>query len=244
MKIINKTFFLLFVSTFSFAQNQLKPEDTEVWEPQPKIITPGINNLPPSDAIVLFDGKSLDNFTHVKGESPKLEIKDGAFTIMKSAGDIISKKLFGSIQLHIEWRSPAIIEGEGQGRGNSGVFLQSEYEVQIQDNYNNKTYANGQAGALYKQNPPLVNACRKPGEWQTYDIIYMAPKFYLDSTLASPARITVIHNGVLVQNNFELKGKTLWQGMPYYKAHGKAPLKIQEHNNAVSFRNIWVREIE
>lgn len=244
IKIISFVAYLLITSQFLFAQNQIKPEDTEVWEPQPKIITPGINNLPPSDAIVLFDGKSLDNFTHLKGETPKLDLKDGAFTFAKSSSDIVSKKIFGSIQLHLEWRSPTVIEGDGQGRGNSGVFLQSEYEVQIQDNFNNKTYANGQAGALYKQNAPLVNACRKPGEWQTYDIIYMAPKFYLDSTLASPARISVIHNGVLVQNNFELKGKTLWQGMPFYKAHGKAPLKIQEHGNLVSFRNIWLRELE
>lgn len=221
----------------------MKAEETEVWEPQPKIITSGINNLPPSDAIVLFDGKSTDNFTHLNGEIPKLDLKDGCFTFKKSVGDIISKKLFGSIQLHIEWRSPAVIEGDGQGRGNSGVFLQSEYEVQIQDNYNNKTYSNGQAGAVYKQNPPLVNACKKPGEWQTYDILYTAPKFYLDSSLASPAKITVIHNGVVVQYNYEIKGKTLYTGHPYYKAHGKAPLIIQEHGNLVSFRNIWVREL-
>lgn len=237
--------FFLLLSSIVFGQNakEMKPQDTEVWEPQPKIITPGLNNSAPSDAIILFDGKSLDNFSNLKGEPAKWEIKDGAFTVVKSSGDIVTKKSFGSIQLHLEWKSPAVIEGEGQGRGNSGLFLQSEYEVQIQDNFNNKTYANGQAGALYKQNPPLVNACRKPGEWQTYDIIYVAPKFYLDSTLASPARVTVIHNGVLVQNNYELKGKTEYIGYPSYKAHGKAPLKLQDHGNPVSFKNIWVREL-
>ncbi len=245
----NKTIFvklfLIFGILKSLAQVEMKPEQTEVWEPQPKIITPGFNNhQAPSDAIILFDGSSLENFTNLKGEPVKWNLKDGLLTVVKSMGDIISKKSFGSIQLHIEWRSPSMIEGEGQGRGNSGIFFQNEYEVQIQDNFNNKTYANGQAAAIYKQQPPLVNACRKPGEWQTYDIIYNAPKFYLDSTLASPARVTVIHNGVLVQNNYEIKGKTLWQGMPYYKAHGKAPIKIQEHGNPVSFRNIWVRELD
>lgn len=232
----------LFVAHISFAQ--MKPEDTEVWEPQPKLVSLlGINAIP-SDAFVIFDGKNLDNFSDLKGGNAAWEVKDGAFTVVPGKGDIKTKKSFGSFQLHIEWRSPAKVENDGQNRGNSGIFLQERYEVQVLDNYMNKTYANGQAGSIYKQAIPLANACKKPGEWQSYDIIFSAPKFYLDSTLAKPAFVTVMHNGVLVQNNTEIKGPSVWQGFPVYKAHGKAPIKLQDHGCLVSYRNIWVRELE
>lgn len=236
------TFILVAIHLVSYSQ--LKPEDTEQWLPEPKIITFLGSNLVPSDAIILFDGKSLSNFENDKGGIPLWDLKDGIITIAKDKGDMKTKQKFGSFQLHIEWRTPSIIDGDGQYRGNSGVFIQERYEVQVLDCFNNKTYVNGQAGAIYKQTPPLVNASKKPGEWQIYDIVFNAPKFFLDSTLAAPAFITVIHNGVLIQNHTEIKGLTLWQGKPYYKAHGKAPLVLQGHGNLVSYRNIWVRELE
>jgi hypothetical protein len=164
-------------------------------------------------------------------------------TVQKGAGDIRTKQAFGDCQLHIEWRAPVEVIGDSQGRGNSGIFLQSTYEVQVLDSYNNRTYSNGQAASIYKQHMPLVNACRPPGEWQTYDIIYEAPIFHDDGTLARPAFITVIHNGVLVQNHVMLKGHTPYIGLPKYTAHGKLPIRLQDHGNPVSFRNIWIREL-
>lgn len=228
----------------TFAQDK-NPQSTELWEPQPKIITPG--KLPsdaPSDAIVLFDGKNLDAWKNAKGEKAGWEVKDGIITVTKGTGDILTKQLFGSCQLHIEWRTPVAIESEGQGRSNSGVFLQERYEVQILDNFENKTYSNGQAGSIYKQYPPLVNACKKPGEWQTYDIIYTAPVFGKEGRVVHPAAITVLHNGVLVQNHSILLGPSEYIGIPFYKEHGKASIKLQDHGNPISFRNIWVRELE
>lgn len=220
-----------------------KPQDTEVWEPQPVKVTPGTGTSAPSDAIVLFDGKNLDNWVSEKGGAAPWTIKDGAMTVAPGKGGIKTKASFGDFQLHIEWRSPSVVKGEGQGRGNSGIFLQEQYELQVLDNYNNKTYANGQAGSLYKQGIPLVNACRQPGEWQVYDVIYTAPRFKGDGTVESPARVTVIHNGVLVQNNYELLGKTLYIGKPYYEKHGELPLALQDHGDLVSFRNIWLRKL-
>ena len=235
---------LIFLFSNCIYSQEGDPKLTEVWEPQPKVVTPGINNAAPSDAIILFDGKNLNEWTNSKGENATWEVKDGALTVVKGKGDIITKQKFGSCQLHIEWRSPSKIEGEGQGRGNSGIFLQERYEVQVLDNYNNKTYANGQAASIYKQSIPLANACRKPGEWQTYDIIYTAPKFDQAGNVISNGRGTVIHNGVLVQNNYEIKGETMYIGAPFYKAHEKASIKLQDHGNPVSFRNIWIRELE
>jgi hypothetical protein len=228
------------------------PADTEVWEPVPKIVTPGAtDSAPPSDAIVLFDGKSLDEWVSVKDKSPAAwTLADGVMTVNKKVGDIETKRRFGSYQLHLEWRIPPGITGEGQARGNSGLFLGSTdeggYELQVLDSYNNKTYVNGQAGSIYKQSIPLVNAMRKPGEWQTYDVIWMAPTFKPDGSLATPAYATAFHNGVLVQNHFALKGDTRNVGTPAYKAHGALPIKLQSHGDPsppISFRNIWVREL-
>jgi len=225
-----------------FAQ-EMKPEDTEIWEPEPEVVTPGIGTAPPSDAIILFDGTDFSNWESARGGEVKWKLEDGAMTAQKGAGDIQTKQSFGDCQLHIEWRTPAEIVGESQGRGNSGIFLQSTYEVQVLDSYNNRTYSNGQAASIYKQYMPLVNACRPPAEWQTYDIIYEAPVFHEDGSLARAAFITVIHNGVLVQNHVLLKGHTPYIGLPKYTEHGKMPLKLQDHGNPVSFRNIWIREL-
>jgi hypothetical protein len=232
------------------------PHDTEVWEPVPKIVTPGTTDAqPPSDAIVLFDGKNLDEWVSAQDKSPaKWFVADGIMTVNKAqgAGNIETKRTFRSYQLHIEWRIPSNVTGSDQARGNSGVFLASTgpgdagYELQILDSYNNKTYVNGQAGSIYKQGIPLVNPNRKPGEWQSYDVVWTAPKFNTDGSLQSPAYATVLFNGVLVQNHFELKGQTLYIGQPFYKKYDSAPIKLQAHGDKsepISFRNIWVREL-
>jgi hypothetical protein len=227
------------------AQQNGDPKSTEVWEPIPKIIKPGNeNHFPPADAIILFDGKNLDQWTNMKGAPAKWKLDNNSMTVQKNTGNIQTKQSFGSCQLHIEWQAPVKIEGEGQGRGNSGIFLMGQYEVQVLDSYNNRTYSNGQAGSLYKQHIPLVNASRKPGEWQTYDIIFTAPKFKEDGTLLSPAYCTVLHNGVLIQNHAELKGGTVYIGPPSYTKHAdKLPIILQDHGNPVKFRNIWIREL-
>tara|TARA_R110002095_G_scaffold215163_1_gene208696 strand:+ start:1537 stop:2301 length:765 start_codon:yes stop_codon:yes gene_type:complete len=207
-----------------------------IWK-EPTIVTtsPG---KPPSDAIILFDGKNLNQWN----DGDQWKIQDGyAVTTSKS---IETKQSFGDCQLHLEWATPEKIEGKGQGRGNSGVFLMGKYEVQILDSYENKTYFDGQAGSIYKQWPPLVNACRKPGEWQTYDIIFTAPRFDAYGQLVKPAFITVIQNGVVVQNHTELQGSTFYHQPPFYTAHEeKLPLQLQFHQNDTRFRNIWIREI-
>lgn len=257
---------LLFLSASPIAMAQqkgpepMKPGMTEYWEPVPKVVDPGPyrGKAPaPSDAIVLFDGKDLSQWKGRKGGPAKWKVHDGVVTVEKGTGDISTVRKFGDYQLHIEWRIPEDIEGKSQARGNSGVMLQdlSEdlgipaywYEVQVLDSYNNATYVNGQAGSVYKQNPPLVNAMRKPGEWNVYDITYIAPRFKEDGTLFTPARVTVFHNGVLVQDNFEIRGHTAYIGLPKYLApHGKAPITLQDHGDpskAISFQNIWVREL-
>jgi hypothetical protein len=233
-----------------------RPEDTEVWEPVPKMVTPGLNNTaPPSDSIVLFDGKNLDEWVSNRDKSPaKWMVANGVLTVNKEkgVGNIETKRTFKSYQLHLEWKVPENITGTGQARGNSGVFLASTgpgdagYELQVLDSYNNKTYVNGQAGSIYKQAIPLANPSRKPGEWQTYDVVWTAPTFNADSSLKTPAYVTVLFNGVLVQNHFELKGETLYIGKPVYKKYDSAPIKLQAHGDPsepVSFRNIWVREL-
>lgn len=227
---------------FAFAQ-EMKPEDTEIWEPEPKVVTPGTSQGAPSDAIVLFDGTDFSKWESAQGGEVKWKLGDGAMTIQKGAGDIRTKQSFGDCQLHIEWRTPTEVAGNSQGRGNSGIFLQSTYELQVLDSYDNRTYSNGQAASIYKQYMPLVNACRPPGEWQTYDIIYEAPVFHEDGTLARPAFMTVLQNGVLVQNHVLIKGDTPYIGLPKYTKHGKLPLKLQDHGNPVSYRNIWIREL-
>ena len=242
-------------SLTSFAQNQnpenakMKPEMTEFWDPEVTVVSPGENNSnAPADAIILFDGTAeslLQNWTNSKGEAPGWSVADNCMTVEKGTGAIQSKGSFEDFQLHIEWRTPAVVdpESKSQGRGNSGIFIQERYELQVLDNYNNRTYRNGQAGSFYKQHPPLVNVCKKPGEWQTYEVIYTAPRFKADSTVFSPARATVIQNGVLVQNNVSLFGPTEYIGIPKYKAHGAAPFMLQDHGNPVSYRNIWVRKL-
>lgn len=237
--------FILLSGINLFAQGG-DPKLTEVWQPEVKLVTPGKTAADaPSDAIVLFDGK---NFSEWKPSSQKGDIKwtldANAMTVAGGAGGIETKKGFGDCQLHIEWRTPAVVKGEGQGRGNSGIFFMGVYELQVLDNYKNRTYSNGQAGSIYKQMIPLANACRPPGEWQTYDVVFTAPRFKADSSLQSPARITVIHNGVLVQNNVTIWGATQYIGIPSYKMHkDKEPLALQDHGDAVSYRNIWIREL-
>lgn len=220
------------------------PKLTEVWDPVPPIITPGDATSPPSDAIVLFNGTNFDEWEATKESSVKWDLKDGAMTVVEKTGSIRTKKSFGDCQLHIEWRTPTEVKGEGQGRGNSGIFLQERYEVQVLDSYDNVTYSNGQAGSIYKQHIPLVNACRGPGEWQTYDIIFTAPVFSEDGSVKSPGYITVLQNGVLVQNHSELKGNTSYIGEPSYEKHNqKEPIQLQDHGDPVSYRNIWIREL-
>ena len=231
-----------------------RPEDTEVWKPVPPVVTPGVNNTaPPSDAIVLFDGKNLDAWVSAQDHSPaKWIVADGVLTVDKAAGNIETKRAFRNYQLHLEWKIPEGITGSGQLRGNSGLFLASTgagdagYELQILDSYNNKTYVNGQAGSIYKQGIPLVNPNRRPGEWQSYDVVWTAPVFNADGTLKTPAFVTVLFNGVLVQNHFELKGETRYIGQPFYKKYDAAPIKLQAHDDPsqpISFRNIWAREL-
>ena len=245
---------IAFVSMNLIAQSG-DPKLTEVWTPVPKIVTPGATNSDaPSDAIILFDGKNLDEWVSVKDPKNPAEwtVADGVITVNKSKGNIQTKKTFTDYQLHIEWRIPSNITGSGQARGNSGIFLASTgpgddgYEIQVLDCYNNTTYVNGQTASIYKQSIPLANACKKPGEWQTYDIIWTAPRFNDDGTLKSPARVTALHNGVLVQNNLEVKGVTKYIGTPEYKKHGASPIKLQAHGDPsepISYRNIWVREL-
>ena len=203
----------------------------------PVVVDPGVQGERPSDAIVLFDGTDLSPWN----DGEKWVFEDG-YGICH--GGITTKQAFGDCQLHVEWASPEKIEGEGQGRGNSGVFFMEKYELQILDSYENETYPDGQAGAIYKQSPPLVNVCRKPGEWQTFDIIFKAPRFDEAGELLKPAIMTVLHNGVLIQDHFELLGATAWHKPPAYEAHApKLPIHIQHHGNPVRFRNIWIREL-
>jgi len=245
------------VASLSAQQATMKPEDTEVWTPEPAVVTPGATcGAAPSDAIVLFDGKNLDEWVSAQDKTPaRWTVANGIMTVSKlpGVGNIQTKRSFKNYQLHVEWKVPENITGSGQARGNSGVFLASTgpgddgYELQVLDNYNNKTYVNGQAGSIYKQGIPLANPNRKPGEWQTYDIAWTAPTFNADGSLKTPAYVTVFFNGVLVQNHFELKGQTLYVGKPFYKQYDAAPIKLQAHGDKsepISFRNIWIRELK
>ena len=225
-------------------QPQPDPKATEVWDPIPRVVTPGVGTAAPSDAIVLFNGKDLSEWQGTDGSPAKWKVSDGAATVVKNAGGIRTKRVFGDSQLHIEWRTPAKVEGDGQNRGNSGVFLQERYEVQVLDSYNNRTYSNGQAASVYKQHIPLVNASRKPGEWQSYDIFFRAPRFAADGTVVTPGSMTVVHNGVLVQDHVEIKGTTANVGKQSYQKHNpKEPIMLQDHGAPVSYRNIWIREL-
>ncbi|MDB5245843.1 MAG: hypothetical protein JWQ40_237 [Segetibacter sp.] len=247
---------LVLLLTVSAASAQTKPEETEVWTPVPKTVTPaGINTAkPPQDAIVLFDGRSIDQWvlTSDSTKTATWTVANGVMTVNKSVGNIQTKQSFNDYQLHLEWQVPKNITGSGQGRGNSGLFLASigkgdaGYELQIMDPHNNPTYVNGQAGSIYKQFAPLVNPGLPPGEWQSYDVAWKAPRFNEDGSLSSPAHVTVYFNGVLVQNNTELKGPTRYIGAPVYVKHGNSPIKLQSHGDKsepISFRNIWIRPL-
>ncbi len=223
---------------------------TEVWLPVPVKVTPGnTNSDAPSDAIILFDGKNTTSWQRSDGSAAGWKIdENGVLNVVKGSGNIQTKEAFGSCQLHIEWKSPAEIKGEGQTRGNSGIFFMGRYELQVLEAYNNSTYVNGQAGSIYKQHIPLVNAAKKPGEWQSYDVVFTAPVFAADGTLQDSARFTVFYNGVLVQNNVKVKGTIEWIGLPSYKAHKpKEFLVLQDHGldggNPVAFKNIWIRPL-
>jgi len=241
--------FICFSISAAFAQKaprQGDPKLTEYWDPSVKVITPGKTAADaPSDAIVLFDGKDASKWKSQKdGGAVKWKIEDGALVVVGGSGGIETKEGFGDCQLHIEWRTPAVVKGDGQGRGNSGIFLMGRYELQVLDSYNNPTYSNGQAASIYKQTPPLVNASRRPGEWQTYDMIFTAPVWQADGTVRTPAKITVFHNGVLVQNNTTIWGGTQYIGTPNYEKHGdKEAIMLQDHGNPTAFRNIWIRPL-
>jgi len=256
----------LFSSLYSVAQDY-KPEDTEVWEPKPKVVTPGeLPGAPPSDAVVLFDGSDTDEWqkpqfngeslsargvasglsSYIEKDSEAIEwkVKKGELEVKPRTGAIESKRKFGSCQLHIEWLSPVDQGKTGQGYSNSGIFFMSLYELQVLNSYKNETYSNGQAGSIYKQHPPLVNASKPPGEWQIYDIIFTAPTFDEIGNLVSPASVTAFHNGVLIQNNVTLKGPTVYIGPAHYSPHPeKLPLRLQDHGDKVRYRNIWIREL-
>ncbi|MHA8069307.1 3-keto-disaccharide hydrolase [Aquirufa ecclesiirivi] len=223
-------------------ENPTKPDKTEFWDPEIRVVSPGKT---PSDAIILFDGKSLDNWETVKDGSPaKWKVEDGAMTVVKGAGNISTKQKFTNYQLHIEWRSPMEPETlKSQGKGNSGIFMQGMYEVQVLNSYQNRSYRNGQAGSIYKQSAPLVNATSPMGEWNSYDIIYTAPKFTINGGIDTPAYVTVIHNGIVVQNHTKIQGTTEYIGQPKNPVHGPGPISLQDHGNPVSFRNIWIREM-
>jgi len=246
---------LLAVSLVSCAQKEqkMKPEDTEVWEPVPHGVETPVGTAP-SDAVVLFDGKDLSAWESQNnpGQPANWTVAGGVFTVNKKAGNIWTKQKFSNYQLHLEYYIPQTITGKGQARGNSGLFLaalgkgDAGYELQILDSYDNKTYVNGQLGSIYKQRIPLANPARKPGEWQTYDVVWTAPTFNADGSVKTPARVTAFVNGVLVQNNVELLGGTQYIGKPSYQAHGPAPIMLQAHGDPsepISFRNIWVRPL-
>ena len=227
---------------------KMGPKMTEFWTPQPKVITPGNSqtNSAPSDAIVLFDGKDLSAWTNTKGEAAGWDVKDGIVTVNKKKGDIQTKEKFDSFQLHLEWLNPTNMTGSSQARGNSGVFLQGMYEIQILDTYQNETYIHGATGSVYKQTAPLVNPMRPLGEWNVYDIIYTAPVFKEDGSYLYRPRVTVILNGVVIQNNTEIFGTTEYIGLPKTKAHGDGPIRLQSHGDpspSISFRNIWIRRL-
>jgi len=199
---------------------------------------------PPSDAIVLFDGKDLSKWQSGDGQPAAWKVENGYMEAVKKAGDLATRDSFGSCQLHVEWMAPSPPTGKDQGRGNSGIFLMGRYEIQVLDCYDNLTYADGQAGALYGQTPPAVNACRPPGEWQTYDILFTAPVFEGDK-LAQPGYVTLLHNGVLVQNHVALLGSTAHKRLAAYAPHPpKAPIRLQDHSSPVRFRNLWIRPLE
>ncbi len=226
------------------SEEDIDPRVTEVYVDVPMVSPGATMGAAPSDAIVLFDGKNLDHWMHADGRAAGWLVSDGAMTVKSDpkygSGDIMTLDSFSNFQLHLEFRTPPAM-GDGQGRGNSGLFLQGRYELQILDSYENPTYSNGQLGSIYKQSPPLANPGKRPGEWQVYDVVYTAPVFSARGTLIAPAYVTAFLNGVLVQNHTAVQGPTNYRGRGIYEAHGAGPLKLQDHGNPMSFRNIWVR---
>jgi hypothetical protein len=243
---------LVLAAVPAFAQEPIRYPVHDETRPQPTVVEPGTGvppetpGKPPSDAVVLFDGKDLSAWKTEKGDAPApWKVENGYFEIVPKTGGIQTKQAFGDVQLHIEWMAPSPAKGTSQDRGNSGVFLAGLYEIQVLDNYEAKTYPDGQAGALYGQYPPLVNACRKPGEWQAYDIVFEMPHFDAAGKLTRPARATVFHNGVVVQHATVFTGPTTHKARPPYVAHpDKLPLSLQDHNHPVRYRNVWVRELK
>lgn len=235
------------------ARQAAQKEDLTKWaihdlnRPLPPVVNPGPAGPPvpaPADAVILFDGKDLSQWEDGKGGAAGWKVENGYVEVVAKTGSIRTKRAFGDCQLHVEWAAPVEVKGEGQERGNSGVFLMDTYEVQVLDSYDNTTYSDGQAAAIYGQYPPMVNACRRPGEWQTYDIIFHRPHFDPEKNLVQPARLTVLHNGILVHDNVELTGPTAHKARPPYKPHDiRLPLSLQDHGNPVRYRNIWLREL-
>lgn len=242
-----KTFITFAASVFILhqgqAQTKFQPQDTEFYTPILRTVTTAPNQAP-SDAIILFDGKNLDQWKSTENNSPApWKIVNGILVVNPKTGGIETKQHFEDFQLHLEWKSPEVIKGEGQGRGNSGIFLQGKYEIQILDNFNNPTYVNGQASSLYKQQPPLVTAVKKAKEWHTYDILYSAPKFNKDGICIKKGSVTMLHNGVVTHYNTQIEGTTEYIGLPQMNAHGAGPIILQDHGDLVSFRNIWIRPL-
>jgi hypothetical protein len=249
--IIGTGMFLAVSSQVCYAQVDTRWKIHDPDRPVPPEIDPGSSSTqnspgrPPSDAVVLFDGKDLSKWAHKDGSAAKWKVENGYFEVVPKTGYIYTREAFGDCQLHVEFAEPSPAKGESQDRGNSGVFLQGLYETQVLDSYQSKTYSDGQAGAIYGQYPPLVNASRAPGQWQAYDIIFHGPRFDASGKLTRPARESVFHNGVLVQDNVELSGPTAHGARPPYKPQPeKLPLALQDHNHPVRYRNIWIRELK
>lgn len=232
------------LGSLSYAQTKFQPEDTEFYVPVLRTVTTTANQAP-SDAIVLFDGSNLNQWVSSKNvkEPAGWQVKNAILTSTPNTGNIQTKENFEDFQLHIEWKSPELIKGAGQGRGNSGIFLQGHYEIQVLDNNNNPTYVNGQAGSIYKQQPPLVTAVKPAGQWHTYDILFTAPRFNSDGILIKKGIVTVLHNGVVVQYNTQIEGTTEYIGLPKTLVHGPGPIVLQDHGDLVDFRNIWIRRL-
>src|SRR6056297_46450 len=236
---------LIIVQTACSQSREWTPEDTEFYEPVPPIIESSpVFQEPPSDAMVLFDGEGFSAWESVRGGDVEWELKDGTMTVKPGAGNIVTKENFGSVQLYLEWKSPEVIDGDGQGRGNSGVFLQRGYEVQVLDMYENETYTNGMAASIYKQHVPYANVASPRGEWNSYNIIFEAPEFRENGSVEKPAYVTVFWNGVLVQHKAEVQGSTEYIGPPSYTMHGEDGIELQDHSDRVSFRNIWLRKLD